>query len=1030
MEGGENKEVFGFLIQSELLNFAAEDEFYFYPLHLKDDNLYQKIVAIRGGDIIGSQKEMKLVDEIGKYYNEGKPMFVLKEDNHSNLEFINFYYLYLKCKCRRKVSEINANDVFIFDNNELDKTKFVKCIDNLTDMNCKKLGMDKQRIINNVRDLKEEFYIEKVKVPSTSKVIIFGDIHGSFHTFFRCLIRFHLLGIIDLDSFKMKEEYYLMFLGDVIDRGTYGLEIVYLISLLKEKNYDRVFYNRGNHEEGITSIGMGKQSLQSHIIEYLKKMGIDDRNKGIEMFTKLMTYFNTNSSGIILEYNNKRFWLSHGGLPINTESVSIINELKRFIDDSKQTILYPKETKEYMYNFMNQLRWNDYISKDEEGRCYTIKEEDLKKVLSDYGIDNIIRGHQDNYYNFYLQTGDKRVDIIKENHDNVLKINEKGVDIKGRLLFDTNVPVLTISTNNDIGRELLTDSFLIISDEKGLELNVKEEKYLDKLNNELMKIVELEFDWRDVMRYYLTYISKEDVIKNVMEKIKRREKEFMKKLIDFIITKPVRLRETICLLNITMSLVAKKEIPIEYLLKNFKTMREIDRYVYKTICLCLYYNLGNIDDYSTIIDKLYNYEEKRNGLKEYIEEYVTFEKINNQKEILEKVIGIYRNNEKRVLSKEQKEMIPYEGKEIDTYIIDGIKVDLLKDPEYMFFDDVGRLYISANIYENDKFVMPIVYYTSLSEGFIFRYYLPYLENKNMNEGAIIRERIMENVKDNLEYSPLYFGKGNYIIKSPIDYVGVNLVNYKLQNALIKTYYKMIETDIQIKLNVNLNSTQNKEEINYLVMGNPRMYNNLLLEAISQNNLFPSGGFRKSLEIGTMNECYNVINETNILTSSNFTLDNETIEFVNYYEYIIMDSYDTGVKMFIFRVKMKENKTEMMYNVYLKVYKIEGKDFDKNMEIDINKWYINVNEIIPEKGDRINKFGLSDVYIKTNSAWFYKIFEYDNQVYDYLKSRLRRGEKSTLINDVYLFVGDIYDKIWPCNDKKLRERIYSKIEKKK
>lgn len=53
-------------------------------------------------------------------------------------------------------------------------------------------------------------------------------------------------------SFKLKDGKYLFFLGDIVDRGPYGMELMTLISLLKLNNYDRVYIINGNHEDFFT----------------------------------------------------------------------------------------------------------------------------------------------------------------------------------------------------------------------------------------------------------------------------------------------------------------------------------------------------------------------------------------------------------------------------------------------------------------------------------------------------------------------------------------------------------------------------------------------------------------------------------------------------------------------------------------------------------------------------------------------------------------------------------------------------------
>lgn len=93
-------------------------------------------------------------------------------------------------------------------------------------------------------------YVQKVVVPSESQVACWGDLHGSAHSLVRCLQYLNTLGYLQ-DDFSIAPDhpnFYFMFLGDYVDRGCYGIEVLYLLMKLKIVNPDRVFIVRGNHE--------------------------------------------------------------------------------------------------------------------------------------------------------------------------------------------------------------------------------------------------------------------------------------------------------------------------------------------------------------------------------------------------------------------------------------------------------------------------------------------------------------------------------------------------------------------------------------------------------------------------------------------------------------------------------------------------------------------------------------------------------------------------------------------------------------
>jgi len=92
-------------------------------------------------------------------------------------------------------------------------------------------------------------YVQKLVVPAGSEVAMWGDLHGSVHSLLRCLQRLNKDGFIN-DNFEiLKPNFYMLFLGDFVDRGQYGVEVIYTLMRLKIANPERIFLVRGNHED-------------------------------------------------------------------------------------------------------------------------------------------------------------------------------------------------------------------------------------------------------------------------------------------------------------------------------------------------------------------------------------------------------------------------------------------------------------------------------------------------------------------------------------------------------------------------------------------------------------------------------------------------------------------------------------------------------------------------------------------------------------------------------------------------------------
>ena len=92
-------------------------------------------------------------------------------------------------------------------------------------------------------------FVQKVTVNPNDKICVFGDIHGSIHSLLRNLLRLIALGYIDKDLKIKGDNFKIVFLGDLINRGSYSTEVLYLFLNLLKINPGNVHITRGNHEE-------------------------------------------------------------------------------------------------------------------------------------------------------------------------------------------------------------------------------------------------------------------------------------------------------------------------------------------------------------------------------------------------------------------------------------------------------------------------------------------------------------------------------------------------------------------------------------------------------------------------------------------------------------------------------------------------------------------------------------------------------------------------------------------------------------
>ena len=353
-------------------------------------------------------------------------------------------------------------------------------------------------------------HIKKINTNNNEKFVCIGDVHGSIHSFIRLLFRFHKYGIIDIKTMKINEPYNIVFLGDVIDRGSWGVEITCTLLILLITNPDRMHWNTGNHED--------KQMNKSYgfLSEVVKKYSYFNNQDQIanlyESFNKFYGYL----SCAIIIHNidiNKKYWLAHGGIPQKIQSEFSESEIpvepdipfNKFFysfDPIKKNWKITEENDSLAKNYSgyylisdeiaHSIKWSDFPYEGEcSGRGGTLKcnsYEYFMGFMNKYDINGIVRGHQDSISNSLVYKRERQglvnldsmvlfndPDRIPINNiywngreDTINKSRYYGplarlhMDLfKEPASYTSNLvqPIVTLSTNTDMGRKLTADSF-------------------------------------------------------------------------------------------------------------------------------------------------------------------------------------------------------------------------------------------------------------------------------------------------------------------------------------------------------------------------------------------------------------------------------------------------------------------------------------------------------------------------------------------------------------------------------------------
>ncbi|MBY8979754.1 MAG: metallophosphoesterase [Candidatus Lokiarchaeota archaeon] len=212
----------------------------------------------------------------------------------------------------------------------------------------------------------EALILELKKDNPQEKVIVIGDLHGDLKSLMR------LLDIINLENPK-----YVIFLGDIVDRGLYQLECLILVLALKIKESNKYYLLRGNHET--LEVNRNYGFFQDFL----------NRFKDPKKFNHVTAIYNALPYSALI---NESILCLHGGIP---EEFNAINRL-RGIKTSEINLTYENAAKSLL-----QIMWND-PKPNLKGFTVSFRGRDIRffgeDVFTDFmrenQLDYLIRAHE------------------------------------------------------------------------------------------------------------------------------------------------------------------------------------------------------------------------------------------------------------------------------------------------------------------------------------------------------------------------------------------------------------------------------------------------------------------------------------------------------------------------------------------------------------------------------------------------------------------------------------------------------------
>lgn len=222
---------------------------------------------------------------------------------------------------------------------------------------------DPLKLNNLVTDVKQILTQEKECEHLNGSGVIFGDLHGQYDDFCQ-----HVKNLYKLDF----DVDFIVFLGDLVDRGPKSIEILIPVFLMKKKYGKLVKFIRGNHEDIEINQRYGFEN------ECRLKFSKDEWEKQYKNINELFKYLPCTC--II----NNVYFCVHGGIDEKTKIKF------RYTDEEKENLMWSDPT-ECVYTYTeNQLQ----LMPNARGTGVYFNEYVTRQFLENNNLKRILRAHQ------------------------------------------------------------------------------------------------------------------------------------------------------------------------------------------------------------------------------------------------------------------------------------------------------------------------------------------------------------------------------------------------------------------------------------------------------------------------------------------------------------------------------------------------------------------------------------------------------------------------------------------------------------